>query len=145
MDRPGSHRHRRFPAFSAGARSDPASGPTARLLLAALVAAAALAVPAGAGAQEAPSSGGGRAPGDSTATLMGKVVSAMTGGPLPGARVVLKTSGYGAITDSTGDFRIRQVPAGFVDTIQVNLIGYANQSIPLRIKPGSTTRAETPS
>jgi len=72
---------------------------------------------------------------------MGKVVSAMTGGPLAGARVVLKTSGFGAITDSTGDFRIRQVPAGFVDTIQVDLIGYANQSIPLRIKPGSTTRA----
>jgi len=95
----------------------------------------------GAAAQESNAASGQRAAGDSTATLVGKVVSAMSGGPLSGARVVLKTSGYGAITDSSGDFRIRGIPAGFVDTLQVDLIGYANQSIPLKIKAGSTTRA----
>jgi len=65
----------------------------------------------------------------------------MTGGPLGGARVVLKTSGYGSITDSAGDFRIRHAPAGFVDTLQVELIGYADQSIPLKLQAGATTRA----
>jgi hypothetical protein len=78
---------------------------------------------------------------DSVATLIGKVVSAMTGGPLPGARVVMATSGFGAITDETGNFRIDKVPAGFVDTIKVSRIGYASQGVPLKLQAGATTHA----
>lgn len=80
------------------------------------------------------------APADSTATLAGKVVSAMTGGPLANARVVLVESGYGAFTDSAGDFRVPNVPAG-LDTVQVSLIGFAEAKAPLLLQAGATTRA----
>lgn len=100
------------------------------LALAAVVAALA---PGAAGAQE------GEADSDSTATLTGQVVSAMTGGPLDNARVVLKTSGRGAITDSTGHFTIADAPAGS-DTVQVSLIGFAQEQVPLELKADRTTR-----
>lgn len=109
--------------------------PVAVAVLAALAAAPASA-PAAAQSPEA-----GTSEGDSTATLVGTVVSAMTGGPLEGAQVFLDRSRNGAITDSTGHFRIPRVPAGFVDTVRVRLIGYATQSAPLRLTPGATTRA----
>lgn len=79
------------------------------------------------------------APDDSTATLAGRVVSALTGGPLADARVLHTGSGHGTFTDSTGSFRIDDVPAG-LDTVNVELIGFADQSAPLRLKPGATTR-----
>ncbi len=78
---------------------------------------------------------------DSVATLIGKVVSAMTGGPLPGARVVMARSGFGAISDTAGNFIIQGIPAGFVDTVQVSRIGYAEQGVPLKLQPGATTHA----
>mgnify|MGYP006292694717 CR=1 FL=1 len=76
---------------------------------------------------------------DSTATLTGQVVSAMTGGPLDNASVVLKTSGRGAVTDSTGRFTIVDAPAGR-DTVRVSLIGFAQEEVPLELKPDHTTR-----
>lgn len=75
---------------------------------------------------------------DSTANLTGQVVSAMTGGPLDNARVVLKKSGRGAITDSAGQFTIRGAPAGS-DTVQVSLIGFAEEQVPLTLKADHTT------
>lgn len=81
----------------------------------------------------------GRAGADSTATLTGQVVSAMTGGPLDAARVVLKSSGRGAVTDSTGHFTIVDAPAG-PDTVRVSLIGFAQEQVPLELKPDHTTR-----
>lgn len=81
----------------------------------------------------------GEAVEDSTATLTGQVVSAMTGGPLESVRVVLKQSGFGAFTDSTGHFTIRNAPPGR-DTVRVSLIGFANEQVPLTLKPGHVTR-----
>lgn len=79
-------------------------------------------------------------PVDSTATLTGTVVSAMTGGRLANARVVLVKSGFGAFTDSTGAFRIPRVPAG-LDTVEVSLLGYASAKAPLLLQKGATTSA----
>lgn len=76
---------------------------------------------------------------DSVAVLTGQVVSAMTGGPLEGARVVLKGSGSGGFTDESGQFMIRNVPAGR-DTVEVGLIGFATQQVPLTLKGGHVTR-----
>lgn len=76
---------------------------------------------------------------DSTANLVGQVVSAMTGGPLPSARVVLKVANRGAVTDSSGQFALRDVPAGR-DTVQVSLIGFAEEQVPLTLKADRTTR-----
>lgn len=79
------------------------------------------------------------APADTaTATLTGQVVSAMTGGPLENARVVLAKSGRGAVTDTAGQFVIRGAPAGR-DTVRVTLIGFAEEQVPLTLKPEHTT------
>lgn len=75
---------------------------------------------------------------DSTAVLTGKVVSAMTGGPLESAQVVLKQADRGTLTDSAGRFNFPRVPAG-MDTVRVSLIGFADNEVPLRLKPGHTT------
>ena len=112
-----------------------------RILVVVIVVVAVLAAgfaPSRGAAQE---SGSGATKADSTARLVGKVVSAMTGSPLEGARVVLTSSGLGAFTDSAGDFQIANAPAGFVDTVEVSLIGYAEQTVPLRLEPGATNRA----
>lgn len=80
----------------------------------------------------------GATPPDSLATLSGRVVSAMTGGPLEGARVVLTSSGRGTFTDSTGHFAVRDVPAGR-DTVEVGLIGFAHEQVVLNLQPGAVT------
>ncbi len=80
----------------------------------------------------------GQEPDSTTATLSGQVVSAMTGGPLSDARVLLKGSGHGSFTDSTGHFTIRDAPAGR-DTLQVSLIGFAEEQVTLNLKPDHTT------
>lgn len=115
----------------------PSSPRRASAASAAAVAAALLfLVPAALAAQE---EGQREAEGDSTATLSGQVVSAMTGGPLESVRVVLKNSGFGAFTDSTGSFTIRNAPPGR-DTVRVSLIGFADEQVPLTLKPGHVTR-----
>lgn len=81
----------------------------------------------------------GQAPDSSTATLTGRVVSGMTGGALADARVLLKRSGRGSFTDSSGRFTIRDTPAG-QDTLQVSLIGFAEEEVPLSLQPERTTR-----
>jgi len=91
-------------------------------------------------AQESSGDSARAAPADSTATLAGRVVSAMTGGPLVNARVVLMKSGYGAFTDSSGAFVVPNVPSG-LDTVQVSLIGFAEAQTPLKLQAGATTRA----
>lgn len=57
------------------------------------------------------------------ATLVGQVVNYSTGLPIDGAVVSLLGSGYGAITDTLGNFRIPQTWAG-KDTLEVRYIGY---------------------
>lgn len=77
---------------------------------------------------------------DATAHLRGQVVSAMTGGPLADARVVLLRSGLGAFTDPEGRFVIRDIPAG-MDTVRASIIGFAEQQAPIRLQGGRTTEA----
>lgn len=80
------------------------------------------------------------AEGEGTAVLTGRVVSAMTGGPLEDARVLLLGSQRGDFTDEEGRFRIEEVPAGR-DTVEVRLIGFASQTAPLELAPERVTRA----
>lgn len=79
-------------------------------------------------------------PEDSLASLRGQVVSAMTGGPLGDARVVLRESGRGAYTDAEGRFLIDGVPPGR-DTVHVRLIGFAEHSLPIELQPNRVTVA----
>lgn len=73
------------------------------------------------------------------AALVGQVVNATTGMPVEGAVVNLLASGYGAITDSTGNFRIPQTWAG-PDTIEVRFIGYEPSKTPVELVPSETSR-----
>lgn len=75
---------------------------------------------------------------DSVATLTGRVVSAMTGGPLEDAQVMLARAGRGTTTDERGRFRLADVPAGS-DTVRVRLIGFADERLPITLQPGATT------
>ena len=73
------------------------------------------------------------------ASLVGQVVNATTGMPVDGAVVNLLASGYGAITDSAGNFRIPQTWAGR-DTVEVRFIGYEPSTTPIELAPRETSR-----
>jgi len=73
------------------------------------------------------------------ATLLGKVVNSSSGLPVDGAVVSLLGSGYGAITDSTGNFRVPQTWAG-PDTIEVRFIGFEPSRVPVELVPNEITR-----
>jgi len=73
-----------------------------------------------------------------TATLAGQVVSASTGLPIEGARVILLGSGYGAITDAEGNFRVPRTWAG-TDSVEVRYIGYEAGYTVIDLAPGLTT------
>ena len=74
-----------------------------------------------------------------TAELIGQVVSASTGLPLEGARVILLGSGYGAITDAEGNFSVPRTWAGR-DSVEVRYIGYEAGYTVIDLEPGQTTR-----
>src|SRR5690349_18348122 len=56
-------------------------------------------------------------------TIKGVVIDAESKHPLGSASVVLDGAGAGAVTDSSGSFRITQVPIGR-HAIQVTMTGY---------------------
>lgn len=74
-----------------------------------------------------------------TATLVGQVVSASDGRPVDGAVVNLLGSGFGALTDSAGNFRIPRTAAG-TDTVEVRFIGYEPGRAEVELAPDATTR-----
>jgi hypothetical protein len=73
------------------------------------------------------------------AVLVGQVVSAATGAPIDGAVVSSVGSGFGAITDSTGNFNIPRAYAG-TDTIEVRFIGYEPSRTEISLEAGETSR-----
>lgn len=73
------------------------------------------------------------------ATLVGQVLSSTTAEPVEGAVVTLVRTGYGAISDSLGNFRIPRTAAG-VDSVEVRLIGYEPSKTEIRLEPNVTTR-----
>lgn len=102
---------------------------------AALAVAGLLALPAVLAGQ---STGADSVPTDSLANLRGRVMSALTGGPLENAHVQLLEAGRGGITDSTGRFSIMDVPPGD-ETVKVRLIGFSEDSLPIDLRAGHTT------
>lgn len=123
-----------LPTLSERSAMTPHSSTSVRLsLLAVLTALALPAATSHTAAQPADDS-------DSTAVLTGRVVSAMTGGPLQDARVLVTGSQRGDFTDAEGRFRIAGLPPGR-DTVEVRLLGFARQTAPLELAPDRTTRA----
>lgn len=74
-----------------------------------------------------------------TAQLIGQVVSAIDGQAIPGAVVSLLGSGMGAISDSSGNFRIPLTIAG-TDTLEVRFVGYESGTVEVYLEPNRVTR-----
>lgn len=73
------------------------------------------------------------------ASLVGQVVSEVTGEPLGGATVALRRARRGALADSAGNFSIPEALAG-EDTLEVRYVGYEGGSTPITLEPEVTTR-----
>ncbi|HKK27325.1 MAG TPA: carboxypeptidase-like regulatory domain-containing protein [Gemmatimonadota bacterium] len=84
-------------------------------------------------AQEAPSA-------DSTAILTGRVYSATTGRVVDGARILVPGTRLGAVSDSTGRFRIAGLPSGD-RPFEVRRIGFAPATGTIHLAGGATVDA----
>ena len=60
--------------------------------------------------------------------IMGKVVDAESGDPLPGVNVIIQATNRGAATDLDGKFKITRVPKGRYSII-VSMIGYSRMKV----------------
>ena len=87
------------------------------------------------GAQEAGQEAG------PTGRLMGQVVSAESGAPLPGAQVQVEGTPRGTLAGIEGRFQLDGLPVGEL-TLRVSMLGYAPLLVPARIEPGATARVD---
>ncbi len=62
-------------------------------------------------------------------TIRGKITDADTGQPLPGATVLLSNTEMGSVTDTTGRYRLPEVPVGRYQ-LEVRYVGYENLLLP---------------
>ena len=74
-------------------------------------------------------------------TIKGKVKDAITGDPLPGANVVIKSIYHGTSTDISGDFVLAAVPDG-QQVVTISYLGYVEQEITVNISDGETETIE---
>ncbi|MGH7494387.1 MAG: TonB-dependent receptor domain-containing protein [bacterium] len=75
-----------------------------------------------------------------TATLQGRVTDATTGEALPGANVVVSSSGgamTGAATDVNGNYTVKSLSAGTY-TVTVSFIGYEKKSVSVTLGAGAS-------
>jgi iron complex outermembrane receptor protein len=77
--------------------------------------------------------------GAQTATVQGRVTDAATGEALPGANVVVSSSGgamTGAATDANGNYTVKSLNAGTY-TVMVSFIGYEKKSVAVTLNAGA--------
>jgi len=71
-------------------------------------------------------------------TVTGTVVDATNSETLPGVNVVVEDLGVGGATDSEGQFRITDVPAGSY-TLSATYVGYQESTRSIEVQDGETT------
>lgn len=74
-----------------------------------------------------------------TGTVSGRVTSS-DGQPAAFVTVTLKSTNRGSLTDETGQFTIKKVPAGF-QTLLISLIGHQPEEQPVDVRGGETVTA----
>jgi outer membrane receptor protein involved in Fe transport len=75
-----------------------------------------------------------------TGKIAGIIIDKETGGPLPGANVIIMGTSLGAASDMEGQYTILYVPPGMYD-VQVSFIGYAKVTIKdVRVNIDQTAR-----
>jgi TonB-linked SusC/RagA family outer membrane protein len=77
----------------------------------------------------------------STGTITGVVRQATTNQPLSGATVTLQGTQRSAVTDQTGRYTLRNVPAG-ARTVRATLIGYESRTQQVTVAAGAEARAD---
>lgn len=80
---------------------------------------------------------------ESRATVLGVVVDAETGDPLPGAHVTVEGTNLGAVTDAEGRFRLRRVPPG-AQTLVVRYLGFETRALPVDVPAGGQLALAAP-
>lgn len=73
------------------------------------------------------------------ATIAGRVLDDSTGAPLPHSHVFVSHSTIGTTADSTGHFRLTNVPAG-ATRLYISHVGYEPQARDLLLRPDTTVR-----
>jgi hypothetical protein len=77
-----------------------------------------------------------------TGRILGQVLDAASGQPLPGAQVVLGEGPRGVVAGIEGRFQIDQIPAGSA-SVRVLLIGFATRTVSeIQITAGGVTRVD---
>lgn len=76
-----------------------------------------------------------------TGTVEGTVVVAGTLRPLPGSQVVVQGTSIGGLADSSGRYRLTDVPAGEI-TVRVQMIGYATAQETVTLGAGETVHVD---
>ena len=76
-----------------------------------------------------------------TGQVSGTVTNAQTGEPMSGAQVSIRGLQTGALTDQSGTYSIRGVPAG-EHTLVVRLIGFGQRTRQIEVTSGQTTTAD---
>lgn len=72
-------------------------------------------------------------------TISGHVVEKSTEASLPHATILIVETGQGAVTDASGDFVFRGVPAGRY-TLRCRLLGYTMQEKTVTVSPDYTAK-----
>lgn len=73
--------------------------------------------------------------------VTGTVTDRATQAPLPGVQVFVEGTSFGALTDSTGAYALRNLPDGQT-TIRARMIGYAPASRDVVVSSGQTIRVD---
>lgn len=77
-----------------------------------------------------------------TGKIVGQVVDASTGEPLPGVNILIENTMLGAATDVDGTYMILNVPPG-IYTLRANIIGYRDMVVSnVRVNVDKTTRID---
>jgi hypothetical protein len=64
-------------------------------------------------------------------------VTAVNASPVARARVTISETALATATDSSGTFRVGQIPAG-MRTLEIRMLGYAPLALPVEVLPGET-------
>lgn len=89
----------------------------------------------------APASSTAQATPAATGTIRGRVTEKAGGQAIVSAQVIIVGRQIGAVTSNTGDYVIRNVPAG-TETVRTVRIGYAPASQPVTVTAGAEVRAD---
>ncbi len=80
-------------------------------------------------------------PVDDKGSLNGTVRDSQSGEPLPGANIYLDGTAIGGVSDLSGFYQIKQIPAGSY-LLKISFIGYKRKEVSIQIRPGEAKKLD---